>query len=63
MTFEERLRAQGIKVNGTFDVQNFFDTFARILSRKYGIEITVTITRENEVKDENKEVDNSTQAS
>ena len=62
MTLEDRLRSQGVKVNGTFDVQNFFDIFARILSRKYGIEITVKAIRKSE-DEENQEGNICEQAS
>lgn len=34
----------GVKVTGTFNANAFFQTLAAILSRKYGKEITVTVT-------------------
>lgn len=53
MALEENLMAQGVKVNGTFDVQNFFDIFAGILSRKYGVEISAK-TKQIEIDQEDK---------
>ena len=58
MAVEERLRAAGVKVEGTFDVQRFFGTLARILSARENMNITVKVlpneggneTEEKEVK-------------
>lgn len=41
----------GVKVTGTFNANAFFQTLAAILSRKYGKEITVTVTPQTD-KDE-----------
>lgn len=54
MSFEDRLRAQGVKVNGTFDAQKFFDIFAGILSRKYGVEISAKVKPKIESDQEEK---------
>lgn len=35
-------------ITGTFPAQRFFDTLAAILSRREGVAITVTVTREEE---------------
>lgn len=43
MAVEERLRAAGVQVEGTFDVQRFFDTLARILSARENMNITVKV--------------------
>lgn len=43
MAVEERLRAAGVQVEGTFDVQRFFDTLARILSARENMDITVRV--------------------
>lgn len=43
MAVEERLRAAGVKVEGTFDVQRFFGTLARILSARENMNITVRV--------------------
>lgn len=43
MAVEERLRAAGVQVEGTFDVQRFFDTLARILSARENMNITVRV--------------------
>lgn len=41
----------GVEVQGTFNVQRFFETLALILSHREGIKITVTVIQD-EVKDE-----------
>ena len=41
---EGGVEMDGVKVTGTFNANAFFQTLAAILSRKYGKEITVTVT-------------------
>ncbi len=42
----ERLQAKGIEVRGTFDVQRFYETIAKILSARYdNMEITVKVIK------------------
>lgn len=48
MAVEERLRAAGVKVEGTFDVQRFFGTLARILSARENMNITVKVLPDEE---------------
>ena len=38
---EKTTQIAGVQVEGTFNAQRFFDTLAAILSRKYGVTITV----------------------
>lgn len=44
MTFEDELRAQGVEVSGTFDIQKCFDVLARLWSRKCGVIFTLLKT-------------------
>lgn len=54
---EKTTQIAGVRVNGTFDVQRFFDTLAVILSREYGMAITVRVLiRENEELEQEKQV-------
>ena len=39
---------EGVKVNGTFNVKLFYETLARILSNKYGCEITAVEAEKEE---------------
>lgn len=43
MAVEDRLRAQGVKVEGAFNTERFFDTIARVLSRRYRMEVTINL--------------------
>lgn len=38
----------GVKIEGTFNAQRFFDTLAMILSRQFGVEITAKVIKEND---------------
>lgn len=40
----------GVKVEGTFDVQKFFDALAMVLSQKMGVEITAKVKEETDIK-------------
>lgn len=40
----KKLQAQGIKVQGVFDTENFYKTLAMLLSNKMGMCISVTVT-------------------
>ena len=42
------MEIEGVQVNGSFDAQRFFDTLAAILSRKYGVTITVKVSRKED---------------
>ena len=44
---EEKEQVQPV-ITGTFPAQRFFDTLAAILSRREGVEITVTVKQEGE---------------
>ncbi len=44
----EHMEIEGVQVNGSFDAQRFFDTLAAILSRKYGVTITVKVSRKED---------------
>ena len=39
---------EGVKVNGTFNVKLFYETLARILSNKYGCDITAVEVEKEE---------------
>ena len=45
---KEGIAAAGVQVEGTFNVQRFFETLAMILSRKENLSITVTVHEEKE---------------
>ena len=45
---KEGIAAAGVQVEGTFNVQRFFETLAMILSRKENLSITVTVHEEGE---------------
>ena len=45
---KEGIAAAGVQVEGTFNVQRFFETLAMILSRKENLSITVTVHEEQE---------------
>ena len=45
---KEGIAAAGVQVEGTFNVQRFFETLAMILSRKENLSITVTVNEEKE---------------
>lgn len=45
---EERLAAAGVQVEGTFNVQRFFETLALILSQKENLSITVKVHKDGE---------------
>lgn len=45
---EKTTQIAGVQVQGVFDVQRFFDTLAAILSRKYGVTITVKVSRKKD---------------
>ena len=47
---EERIAATGVQVEGTFDVQRFFDTLALILSEKEKVKITVKVIQPEKEK-------------
>ena len=54
---EKTTQIAGVQVKGTFDVQRFFDTLEAILSRKYGVSITVKVSiREDEELEQEKQV-------
>ena len=54
---EKTTQIEGVQVQGTFDAQKFFDTLAAILSRKYGVTITVKVSRkEDEELEQEKQV-------
>lgn len=54
---EKTTQIAGIQVEGTFNAQRFFDTLAAILSRKYGVTITVKVSRkEDEELEQEKQV-------
>ena len=42
------MEIEGVQVKGTFDVQKFFDTLAMILSQKYGVTITVKVSKKED---------------
>ncbi len=51
------MEIEGVQVKGTFDVQKFFDTLAMILSQKYGVTITVKVSKkEDERLEQEKQV-------
>ncbi len=51
------MEIEGVQVKGTFDTQKFFNTLAAILSRKYGVTITVKVSRkEDEELEQEKQV-------
>jgi hypothetical protein len=51
------MEIEGVQVQGVFDAQRFFDTLAAILSRKYGVSITVKVSRkEDEGLEQEKQV-------
>lgn len=52
---EKTTQIAGVQVKGTFDVQRFFDTLAAILSHKYGVVITVKVSRKEDEELEQKE--------
>ena len=39
-----------MEVQGTFNAQRFYDTFAQILSRRENVKITVKVTQEPETE-------------
>ena len=49
---KEGIAAAGVQVEGTFNVQRFFETLAMILSRKENLSITVTVHEEGEQQTE-----------
>ena len=49
---KEGIAAAGVQVEGTFNVQRFFETLAMILSRKENLSITVTVHEEREQQTE-----------
>ena len=54
---EKTTQIAGVQVEGTFNAQRFFDTLAAILSRKYGVSITVKVSRkEDEGLEQEKQV-------
>ncbi len=54
---EKTTQIAGVQVEGTFNAQRFFDTLAAILSRKYGVTITVKVSRkEDEGLEQEKQV-------
>lgn len=54
---EKITQTAGIHVEGTFNAQRFFDTLAAILSRKYGVSITVKVSgKEDEGLEQEKQV-------
>lgn len=48
----KRLQEQGVKVQGTFDVEKFYKTLAMILSNKMGMCITVKVSPKAEEEEE-----------
>ncbi len=44
----ERLTSEGVQVKGTFNVQIFYDTIARILSQRENMDITVKVISDKE---------------
>lgn len=44
----EGIAVASVQVEGTFNVQRFFETLAMILSRKENLSITVTVHEEGE---------------
>ncbi len=54
---EKTTQIAGVQVKGVFDVQRFYDTLAMILSKKYGVKITVKVSRkEDERLEQEKQV-------
>ncbi|MEY8330899.1 hypothetical protein AALB81_16520 [Lachnospiraceae bacterium 48-33] len=54
---EKTTQIAGVQVEGTFNAQRFFDTLAAILSREYGVAITVKVSRrEDEELEQEKQV-------
>ncbi|NBI71684.1 hypothetical protein HLY09_05890 [Enterocloster bolteae] len=49
---KEGIAAAGVQVEGTFNVQRFFETLAMILSRKENLSIKVTVHEEGEQQPE-----------
>ncbi len=51
---EKTTQTAGVQVEGSFNAQRFFDTLAAILSREYGVSITVKVSRreDEELKQE-----------
>ena len=49
---KEGIAAEGVQVEGTFNVQRFFETLAMILSRKENLSIKVTVHEEGEQQPE-----------
>ena len=45
---KEGIAAAGVQVEGTFNVQRFFETLALIISRKENLSVTVTVHEEEE---------------
>ncbi len=45
---KEGIAAAGVQVEGTFNVQRFFETLAMILSRKENLSITVKVHEEEQ---------------
>lgn len=52
---EKTTQIEGVQVQGVFDAQRFFDTLAAILSHKYGVAITVKVSRREDEELEQKE--------
>lgn len=54
---EKTTQIEGVQVQGVFDAQRFFDTLVAILSREYGVAITVKVSRrEDEELEQEKQV-------
>ncbi len=53
---KEGIAAAGVQVEGTFNVQRFFETLAMILSRKENLSIKVTVHEEGEQQPEKEAV-------
>lgn len=53
---EKTTQISGVQVEGSFNAQRFFDTLAAILSREYGVSITVKVSRRGDEKLEQEQV-------
>lgn len=50
MTFVESLKAQGVRVEGEFDIQKLFDVWGKVLSNRHGVQITIRGVLKEEAK-------------
>lgn len=44
------MQIEGVKIEGTFDVERWYQTIAKLISQREGVQVTVTVKPKN--KDE-----------